>query len=118
MAAVKYEKSAFSHTRGLAVLSTPSGPFFQYTNFRPILIGRPYVLKLSIVSTDSMDIGTKVYSRWKPPITMLASPIVIRGEGGLSDRHSNHRGCGDLIHDVLVELPLAQHVGCFPVDVF
>ena len=32
---------------------------FQYTYFRLIWIGTPYVLKLRLVSTDSMDIGTR-----------------------------------------------------------
>ena len=32
---------------------------FQYTYFRLISIGTPYVLKLRLVSTDSMDIGTR-----------------------------------------------------------
>ena len=48
MAAVEYKKC----------LSTTSGSF-QYTYFRPIFIGTPYVLKLRLVSTDSMDIGTR-----------------------------------------------------------
>ena len=56
MAAVEYEKCTSPHT--LTVLSTPSGSF-QYTYFRPIWIGTPYVLKLRLVSTDSMDIGTR-----------------------------------------------------------
>ena len=42
----------------LTVLSTPSG-YFLCIYFAPIYIGTPYVLRLSIVSTDNVDIGTQ-----------------------------------------------------------
>ena len=51
MAAVEHEKCTSPHTSRL--------DHFQYTYFRLIWIGTPYVLKLRLVSTDSMDIGTR-----------------------------------------------------------
>ena len=51
MAAVEYEKCTSPHTSWF--------DRFQYTYFRPIWIGTPYVLKLRLVSTDSMDIGIR-----------------------------------------------------------
>ena len=69
MEVVEYEKLTSIHANidphfyGLTVLSTPS-VYFQ------IVIGTPYVLKLSIVSTDSMDIGTQhkmALVSFKPP---------------------------------------------------
>ena len=49
----------------LTIVSTPSGSF-QYTHFHPILIGMPYVLKLSTGSTGSMDIGIEHWSSSLP----------------------------------------------------
>ena len=56
MAAVEYEKCASIHTQR-----------FEYTNrvlsvHFWLLIGTPYILKLSVVSTDSMDIGIQLSS--------------------------------------------------------
>ena len=60
MAAVEYEKCASIHTPRFDHFeyTIPASPFSTLL-FAPILIGTLYVRKLSIVTMDSMDIGTQ-----------------------------------------------------------
>ena len=94
----------FPTLRGLAVLSTPSGSF-QYTHFRPILIGTPYVLKLRVhPNTKYILFLCSVYY-----LTINVVRSMRRTPPKASEHYQNASGCLEITYFPSVHIRCRQN---------